>query len=234
MDKTGRIEFQGKKIFYRLACPEGNKKYPGILFLHGANSSLATFDLIIDDLKRDFVCLAFDRLGNDKSEGKFEDFTLEDQLRQAKFMLKYLLGQEKINQQKIIVVGGSMGAHIASRLTTQGEITHLILRAPASYSKEYEKVKMVESWLPWDRKNKKWAWEPSFAFEAISQFKGALLIVRSEKDEIIPDRIISRYLDSAKSVRAKEVKTIVGAPHSLKSFPVYQQEFLRYIKEFIT
>lgn len=53
---------------------------------------------------------------------------------------------------------------------------------------------MKPNWLPWDRENKHWPWEPSSAFDAVEKYKGNLLIVKHEKDEIIPEVIINDIL----------------------------------------
>ncbi len=227
------LPFHDKKIFIRLSQPNLRKKYPGILFIHGARSNLHSFDLLIDQLKNRFICLAFDHLGCGQSEGRFSDYTLNSRFEQAHFMLSYLRKIKNIFKDKIIIVGASMGAHIASRLTESGKIEYLVLRAPASYQKDYENIKMTPSWLPWDKSNKQWPWKPSHALEAISKFSGNLLIVKSENDEIIPEVIIDEYLKQAKKVKNKKLEIIKKAPHRISDKPSYNQKFSEIMREFL-
>ncbi|MBI2029847.1 hypothetical protein HYT02_05505 [Candidatus Gottesmanbacteria bacterium] len=233
MDKYFYLSFRNKKIFVRLSQPNLRKKYPAILFIHGASSNLHSFDLLIDQLKNRFICLTFDHLGCGQSAERFSDLTLKSRFEQAQFMLSYLLKIKNIFIDKIIIVSTSMGAHIASRLTESGKIGYRILRAPASYQKDYENVKMTSGWLPWDKSNKQWPWKPSFALEAISKYNGNLLIVESEKDEIIPGEVINEYLKQAKKVKNKKLEVIKEAPHRISDKPQFNRKFLKIVVDFI-
>lgn len=216
MDKESYLNFRGKKIWYRLAYPNVNKKIPAILFIHGASFS-TSFSFLIDELKKNFVCLFFAHLGCDKSDGNFEDYSLFSRLEQSIFVFNHLRSLKIASD--INVVGVSMGGHVAARLSEKENIKNLILRAPASYSKEYEKHKMNPNpgWLQWDKENKNWPWKPSYAFDAVSKFKGNLLIVKCEKDEIIPDKIIDEYYKQAMHVKSKRLEVLKGAKHYMSN-----------------
>lgn len=231
MDKDSYLNFSGKKIWYRLAYPIEAKKYPSILFIHGSHFS-TSFSFLIDQLKKDFVCLSFSHLGCGKSEGNFEEYSLYSRLKQSLFVLSYL---KSLNiASSINVVGVSMGGHVAARLSEKENVEKLILRAPASYSKEYENHKMNPNpgWLPWDRKKKDWPWKPSYAFDAIEKFKGNLLIVKCEKDEIIPDKIIEEYYKKAVNARSKKLELLRGAKHYMSNQPELLFTFTSLIENF--
>lgn len=233
MDRSFFLKFYGKKIHARLAYPDADKKYSAILFIHGAKANLDSFDLLINVLKNKYVCLAFDHLGCGKSEGLFEDYSLESRLNQALFALNYLKKIKNVDSKKIIVIGASMGAHVASRLSEKETISTLILRVPACYKKDYERKKMIRGWLPWDRKRKYWPWRPSLALEAISKFRGRLLVVKSEKDDIIPDKIINSYLKMATKVKEKKLVIMHNAPHKIPDSPLHMRRFLKIIQSFL-
>ena len=229
MDKVSFLDFKGKKIWYRLTAPSGNKKHHAILFIHGSHYS-SSLSLLIDKLKKDFVCLTFAHLGCDKSGGKFEDYSLDSRLKQSLFVLDYLTNLHIALD--ITVVGASMGGHVAARLSQKVNIKNLILRAPASYRKDYEKQKMYPGWLPWDKNNKNWPFFPSFAFDAISQFKGNLLIVRCENDEIIPEKIIDEYYNKAVKAKTKKVELLKGAKHVMSDQPELLPTYTKMIADF--
>ena len=230
MDKVSYLNFKDKKIWYRLAYPAKNKKYKAILFVHGSEFS-SSFKYLIDNLKKYFICLSFAHLGCDKSEGYFEDYSLQSRLEQSLFVISYL---KSLNiTTDINIVGVSMGAHVAARLTKKEQIKNLILRAPASYSKDYENTNMNPGWLPWDMKEKDWPWKPSFAFDAIEKFTGNFLIVKCEKDEIIPDKILDEYYKKAIKTKTKSIKILKGAKHYMANQPELLSDFADLIRNFI-
>lgn len=235
MDKTLYLSFQNKKIYARLAYPDDSKKYPGILFIHGAKNELAlkNYSDIVEGLSKDFVFLAFNHLGNGKSEGNFEDYSLQSRVEQAMFMLSYLKKLPNVDKNKIAVIGSSMGGHVVSRLSGIEMFPYLILRAPASYRKDLEYKLMKQGWLSWDRERKYWPWKPSYAFEAIQKYKGNLLIIEHENDEIIPREIVDEYYKSAKNVRKKQLIILKGAPHKTSDLPGFSKEFTDAVIRFI-
>lgn len=236
MDKTDHVNFNGKKIYFRLAFPHSSNIYPGIIFLHGASNdqSLADYSEIVQGLAKDFIFLIFNFLGCGKSEGEFKDYSLRDRLKQAKFMLDELLQLSNLDKQNITVIGSSMGAHVACRLTEFHPINNLILRAPACYSKDYEEVKMAnEYWSPWEKERREWPWKPSFALDSLSKFENNLLIIQHEKDEIIPPRLIGEFYNAAGQAKKREIKVLRGAPHQTSDIPTLNEEFVKMVKDFI-
>lgn len=233
MVKNFYLRYKRHKIFFHLGFPNKKGKQPSILFLHGATGNHHTFDLIIDNLKNNFICLSFDHLGCGDSDGKLEQFTLNDRLAQIKFVLSYLLKLPKVDKNKIIVVAASMGAHTAARLSGISKINSLILRAPASYSQAYEKIKMKPGWLPWNWQKKFWPWQPSSALTALEKFKGNLLIVKSEKDEVVPDKVIDKFYNIGTQAKTRKLVIIKDAPHKISDKPQFNKKFLKVIKEYL-
>lgn len=234
MDQYACLPFGGQKIFTRLACPDLQKKYPTILFIHGSGSSLVSFTDLINRLKKEFVCLAFDHLGCGQSAGNFADYSLKSRYDQAKYLLTYWRKLKNVDQDQIAVLGSSMGGHVAARLAGTEPVKWLILRAPSAYRQDYEEVKMTPGWLPWDRETQTWPWQPSKALEAISTFNGSLLIVKSEKDEVIPDEVLKKYFQVATKTKVRKLVTIKDAPHKVSDKPLYNQEFFQTVYEFLT
>lgn len=232
MDKQGFINYLGKKIFYRLAYPKNYAKCKAILFIHGSEFS-KSFQTIADRLKSEFICLVFAHLGSGKSEGKFENYSLQSRLEQSVFMFNFLKKRFNLNSGDLAVCGVSMGGHVAARLSEKEKFNYLILRAPASYRKDYENIKMIDGWLPWNMKEKKWPWKSSYSLEAISRFKGNLLLVKCGDDQIIPDEMVQKFFGQAKSAKSRELVTLEGAPHYLSQSPTHTFEFVKIIQKFI-
>src|SRR3990170_4767335 len=92
MNKSFFLSFRNKKIYCRLAYPDNKQKHPGILFIHGATNegALANYSELIAGFKKKFVFLIFNHLGCGKSQGSYEDYTVQSRLAQAIFMFDYL------------------------------------------------------------------------------------------------------------------------------------------------
>jgi esterase/lipase len=233
MEENFYLDFNNQKIFLRLTWPKNQGVFPALIFIHGSTSNHHSFDFLVENLKEKFVCLSFDHLGCGKSSGQFEEFTLEDRLEQAKFVLKFLLEKEFVGKENISFIGSSMGAHIACRLTEFFSPKNLILRAPACYRKDYERVKMIPKWLPWDKENKFWPQKPSLALESLRKFNGRLLIIESEKDEVIPKSLINDFFNTAVNVSQKKVEVIKNASHKISDKKQFLDEFLKLVREFL-
>src|SRR4029078_2171355 len=112
-------------------------KSPGILFLHGAGtSSSARFELWQKYLcEKGYTSFIFDCAGVGKSEGKFEEGSLNNRLLDAEHALQTFIDTRKIDARKICVIGNSMSGHTAIRLTQKLKtIKALILAYSAAYS----------------------------------------------------------------------------------------------------
>lgn len=81
--------------------------------------------------KRGLAVFRFDFMGSGDSEGNFEEMTLDTEIDDAKNAVDFILSQEKISQEKLGVIGFSMGAIAASFI--------------AGYR---EDVKAVSLWAP--------------------------------------------------------------------------------------
>ena len=234
MEENFYLDFNSQKIFVHLTWPKNQGVFPALIFFHGSGgSNHHSFDFLVENLKEKFVCLSFDHLGHEKSSGQLRDFTLEDKLEQAKFVLKFLLEKEFVDKENISFIGSSMGAHIACRLTEFFSPKNLILRAPACYRKDYERVKMIPGWLPGDEENKSWPQKPSLALESLIKFNGRLLIIESEKDEVIPKSLINDFFNTAVNASYKKIEVIKDAPHKIRDKQQFLDEFLKLVREFL-
>jgi len=80
---------------------------------------------------------------------------------------------------------GTLCGYLTALLVGENDVKSLILRAPAIYKDEIfrEKIEKVYE----SRFMSKDKYKESRPIKAIAQFKGSLLIIQSENDEVIPE-----------------------------------------------
>jgi pimeloyl-ACP methyl ester carboxylesterase len=112
----------------KMAYIDEGKGKNTLLFVHGLGSSLPAWRKNIDDLKRDFRCIAVDLLGYGQSSQGDYTFTM-------RFFTKILRDFiQTLGLKNIVLVGHSMGAQIVLTLALDAkplDLNALILVAPA-------------------------------------------------------------------------------------------------------
>jgi dienelactone hydrolase len=233
-EKEVEFKVDSQKLKGTLFVPDGMDPFPGVIFYHGAQSSRKNYLPICQDLaSQGLAALAFDFRGCGESSGRVDQLSLVERGIDAQEALNFLRRQPKVNSQKIGICGVSMGAPqavlmAALKATLKKEnIRSLILRAPAVYNNEYEGEKFGRYRQIYKEGED---WQDSMTFTYLSRFKGDLLIVESEHDEVIPHRVVERYLSKAKKARSKELYVIKGAAHYLgEPDSPYRQEFKKVV-----
>ncbi len=74
----------------------------------------------------------------------------------------------------------------------------------------------------------------SIAYEGISNFKGNLLVIQSEKDKVVHDWVVQNYIDRAIKASKKELVIQKGAGHDLRGNPPALEEFYRLTFDWFT
>lgn len=190
-----------QKITGTLYFPETMKeKNPAILFLHGWTSDETGYQPRAEALtKLGSMCLAINLRGHGTSSGKLEDFSRADHIDDVLHAYDFL-AQQEVDANHISVVGASYGAYLASVLAGKRAVDNLVLRAPALYTNtdmtmptaqfiEEHGIEFLKTITP-EKDN--------LALEGITKITGKLLIIESEKDQIIPHTIIELYKQAAK------------------------------------
>ena len=197
---------EGNRLSGRLLIPNYISSSPAILFLHGSgkiDSRAGYHDW------QDYLCLHgiaslyFDFRGCGASEGTFEEGSLSNRLIDAQAGLLFLLNQSFIDINRIGLIGGSMGGHVAVRLLEKNRsLRSLILVSAAAYSEEAEGKKLNHSFSSTIRKDENWKSSP--VFKILFEANLPVLSIYSDKDTVIPkgvqksyQRAISRNAESA-------------------------------------
>ncbi len=166
-----------------------NKNSAGLLFLHGGGT--ATKERFVDLqeylLKHGFSSFAFDFQGVGDSEGEFSSGSLHNRLKNAKSAFDEL--KKYVN--KIIVIGTSMGGHVAARLTESRNVNSLILLYAATYAKEAEDKPLNEEFTKILRAEN--SWQTSLAFSAIERYTGQIVMIYGENDNVVPKGLQQRF-----------------------------------------
>ncbi len=209
---------KNQKITGTLVTPKVPKQLnPGVIFFHGMTSSEKGYIEIANKLSNfGIVSLTISIRGHGKSEGDFNQLTVEDALVDGLKTYDKFTSFKFIDKSRIGIAGTSVGAAIASIIASYHPIKSLVLRVPATYTKDmmestFREIMDQESKLF----NKINNLSDTPAIRAIKKFKGSLLIIPSENDSIIPIQIPKTYYSSAIKARKKEIVFIEKATHNL-------------------
>lgn len=231
-----KIEFfiNGQRLTGTLFLPLVPKRSnPAVLFLHGwlsNESGYAKRAQILSELG--YVCIAFNLRGHGTSEGGINTITLLDGVQDAIAAYDFLALQTEVDQENIHVVGTSYSGYLALMLASKRKVKSLVLRAPALYRDEDLSEAKSSVSVNDHYKIEAFTKQNNLSINSLSNFKGKILLVESEKDEEIPPIIIQSIL---KNVQGKifERQIVKGADHALTK-EVWQEEFRQILKSWFS
>ncbi|NNM83916.1 alpha/beta fold hydrolase [Candidatus Parcubacteria bacterium] len=184
--------------------------------------------------KSGIQCLTFDLRGHGESPGVIDQLSRKNFLDDVLAAYDFLIKQPNVNPNKIGVLGSSFGAYLASLLSARRKIAWMVLRAPADYSDgDLAQPKMLggdETTVnEWRMQPKNW--NATEALRAVHSFKGKILIVESENDDLVPHQTVQNYVDAVSEKRDMQYALMEGAPHSLSKFPDLKKQFNEIVFE---
>lgn len=212
-----------------LFIPAANGSLPAAVFYHGRGSSRARYLPIAKDLaEAGILTLTFDFRGCGESDGVFANQTYKNGINDAAAALKFLLSNTNLNKDRIGLCGSSFGAYVSGMILPKYPfIKSILLRAPAAYSDRFlttEENSRTNDFFA-DRVN----WEDSSVFDNVGKFTGALMVLKCENDELLPDCLVEKYYETAEKAGEKKLDILRGADHDL-SDPACLEEFYRKIR----
>ncbi len=234
--KKQNVEFKvgGDTLRGSLFIPDGKGPFPAVIFFHGSGGKGEKYYEAGEKFpEKGIMAFAFNFRGCGRSEGDFKEQTYRDALDDAQSAFEVLLKQN-VDLDRIGVAGGSFGGFIAAMLCLRLRIKSLVLLGPSAHKESLLKKIFrddiddeVKYFLV--RNN----WIGSEAFTNIANFKGPLLVIKSERDENVPGEIPDKYFKDAVSFSKKELKIIVGADHRL-SEQKWKDDFFDLILSWFT
>lgn len=243
----GFFSSEGTPLRYCLISPDTlpNRPHAAVLLLHGASTAAGRGRILFEELQlklaqAGFASFAFDTRGVGESEGDFHDSTLAKRSTDAKNAYSFLINNSFVDSQRLAVLGLSMGGHIAARLVGQHPKLYraLILANPAAYGPQAEDKRLKPYTEFTDAIGKNFNWNNSLAFEDLLKFKGPVLAVDSQLDDVIPPDVKERYRLATTDLRKHVI--LPGIKHvffsgtdeaSAKARELFYQEAATFLKE---
>lgn len=169
----------GNQLNGWLISPKEDYNATTVLFLHGNAGNVVThFTGVLPLVKQGFAVFIFDYSGFGFSEGKA---TRDNVLLDATAALDYLMKQENINYDHLIIYGQSLGGHLATKIAAQNEdkIDGLVVEGAFSSHKDIaaETAGIFGRILV----NEKYS-----GLKSIQEFQKPVLIIHSTEDKTIP------------------------------------------------
>lgn len=214
----------------QLDCDEPKRQ---LLLLHGAGAaSRASFMPLRQHLQQKGIAsTVFDFIGHGQTSGSLIGSSLEHRVQQAETVL-YACRHTSTPRA---LLGSSMGAYVALRLLAAHPCSHLILEVPGVYSPQAYQLPFGPAFSAVLRQTG--SWTNSDAWDCLSTFRGHLLIVVAEQDQVIPPALTDRLYASATQVRSRQLLNIAGADHHLTKYwhskPAAAQHYHQQLADFL-
>ncbi|MEH4625210.1 alpha/beta hydrolase [Phytobacter diazotrophicus] len=178
-----------------------------ILMIHGGSKDrevFAHYRQLLDEMG--YGTTAFDCLGHGASTGSMSESSLDSRTRQALAVIAHL------NVPLTGCLGASMGAYNAIQLSARVDLHSLILLVPGVYTPVAATVNFGPAFSQIIRQEK--SWQDSDAWPLLAGFRGKILIVAAERDEVIPQEIPAKLHNAAREALWKTLFIVPNAGHN--------------------
>lgn len=188
------------------------------IVLHGAGKSSRTrFTRLRQALDaRGLPSASFDYIGHGDTGGSLLGSSLYERTGQASAVIRHAC------REPLTLIAASMSAHTAIKLTELFSVNNLVLLVPAVYTTQAYGLPFGPDFSAAIRAPG--SWQDSDAFSILSAFKGNLLVVAAESDDVIPAAVVEKIHASAKNAKTRGLHIVPGSGH-LSLFP-REQDFL--------
>jgi len=225
--KKQNVEFkiQNETLRGSLFIPGGRGPFPGVVFYHGRGSTRKNYLPMAQKLaKNGILALAFDFRGCGESDGEFENQTHAMGVEDGKAGLEFLLKQN-VDRDRIGIQGTSFGGYVTGMVLNDYDfIKSVVLRVPSAHSK----ITLISKRMPSDNYfQKRENWENSGSYAGLARFKGNLLVIETEKDELLPSEVVQKYYIIAINALKRKLYIQKNAGHSLSNNPKAMEEFYK-------
>jgi len=192
---------------------------PGVLFVHGWGGSQEQYMARARDVAGvGCICLTFDLRGHAATSGQYQTVSREINLNDLLAAYDVLASRRHVDPAAIAVVGSSYGGYLASILTTLRNVKWLGLRSPALYIDSGWESPKLQLHKDQDLTTYRHSFVPASdnrALQACAAFKGDVLLIESEFDNIVPRAVLTSYREACKHARSLTYRCIAGADHGL-------------------
>ena len=210
-----------------------SSKRPGVLLIHGWESAQdRMFGLAEELMELEYVCLTVDLRGHGKSEGDYKAYSRKEFLADVVAAYDFLSTQEEVNPEQIVSIGSSFGGYLSALLSAERNLSGMVLRVPADYrdagfDAPHFSQRKESDHSEW--KNRLHAHDETAALRAVHSFKGNVLVVESECDELVPKTTVESYRNAVSDESKVTYVVMKDAPHSISKYPEFQKEFAKIV-----
>lgn len=209
---------------------------PGVLFVQGWGSGQEQYLARAREIAAlGCVCLTFEPRGVARGDPEHETVTREENLRDILAAYDLLASQSAVDSTAIGVVGSSYGGYLAAVLSSLRPVRWLGLRVPALYKDEdwaLPKRALDKDELAAYRRRSVDASE-NRALASCAAFRGDVLVVESEHDDVVPHPVIANYMAAFERAHSLTYRVIAGADHGLSEVP-WQQAYTSLLVSWAT
>jgi len=180
-----------------------------VLYLHGAGASSRHGHRLLRGAlqQRGIGSTSFDCIGHGDTGGSLAQSSVASRTRQAQAVTAACALPEPL-----AVVGASMGAYNAIRMTQSHAVDALLLIVPGVYTPSAYEIPFGPDFSAVIRQPRSWV--DSDAWEILAQFEGRLLVVAAEHDATIPLEIPERLVAAATRAQSRQLHVVQGAEHN--------------------
>ncbi|GAM14517.1 alpha/beta hydrolase family protein [Mesobacillus selenatarsenatis] len=225
------------------------KEAPAVILLHGFTGSKLEPHRFFLNISRELEALGiasfrFDFLGSGESDGDFKDMTVLNELAEAETILDYVRSHPSIDNEKVIVLGFSMGGLVASLLAGDHpeKIEKLILLAPAGSMADEAKVMVKNSTyikeecsfdIGGNLIGKDFIEELNTidVWERAKRFKRDVLLIHGSNDQAVSIEDSMNYQEKCYQEQAT-LRIVNGADHTFNSYH-WEKEVIQNICNFV-
>ena len=205
-----------KALDASFAAPAG--AMPGVLLVHGWDSDQGHYQLRAEDLAAlRCVALTFDLQGHGGDEARSDQVSRDDNLKDVLAAYDRLSAHPQVDRNAIAVIGTSYGGYLAAIASAMRPVRWLALRVPALYADAQwstPKASLDRGEIARYRSRVQPP-EDNRALAACTAFRGDVLIVGSENDDVVPRPAIKSYVQAFREANSMTHRTIRSADHGL-------------------
>ncbi|WP_436664149.1 alpha/beta hydrolase family protein [Alicyclobacillus acidoterrestris] len=252
MQRAITLEVEGMTLRGMEHVPEGAEQnpVPAVILFHGFTGTKLEPHRLFLKISRaleaqGIASFRFDFMGSGESDGDFEDMTASTEIRDAKEILAMVRRDKRILQDKVSLLGLSMGGYVAGIVAGDlpDAVHKLMLLAPAGNLRDIMQAVAAESGVQDDMREfdhggdvvGRGLYEDVMRIDGFARakpFRGPVLLVHGTGDSVVPYQVSVKYRDDVYG-DAAELQLIEGADHTFNSRP-WEQEVIRRVVSFAT
>ena len=217
VEETVRLDVGSHSLAATVVAPR--RRVPGVLFIHGWGGSQSQYLTRARQVAAlGCVCLTFDLSGHEATHSQRTTVSRETNFGDVLAAYDLLASRTEVDGSAMAVVGSSYGGYLGAILTAERPVRWLAMRVPALYPDDGWELPKLQLHRDFDLigyRRRRIAAVENRALRACAAFRGDVLLVESEHDEIVPHPVIQSYREACAPCRSLSYQVVEGADHGL-------------------